>query len=218
MRYRCAAVTRPDHTAQIRDLGVAVVCDLRSRAEQRRHPSALRDMGLPHAGTGHEIDLASPARLLRIGATTEADSRAAMIGLYARLPVVFGPVLRRMMAAVVAADGWAIIHCAAGKDRTGIAVALVLAALGVARDDIMADFLASNAAEAQLRHSLVSRHPGLRSADDPALGPLVRVESAYLESFLDATGPTEADLSDYLAGPLGLDDSARARLARAMLV
>lgn len=218
MLYRCAAVSNPGDAASIRDLPVATVCDLRSLAEQERHPSALRAIGLPHADTGHEIDLAAPVRLLRDAGTTATESRAAMIALYARLPAVFGPVLRRLMAAVTATDGPVIIHCAAGKDRTGIAVALVLTALGVARDDILQDFLASNAASETLRRSLVSRYPGFRSYEDPALGPLVQVEPAYLDSFFCAIGPTAQHVSDYLAGPLGLDRTARKRLARRFLV
>ncbi|MDP2084614.1 MAG: tyrosine-protein phosphatase [Gemmobacter sp.] len=215
--YRCAAVDSPDHAASIGHLGVSLVCDLRSNAEQHRHPSALRAIGLPHADTGHDIDLAAPVRLLRDAGTTQTESRLAMIALYARLPKVFSPVLRRMMAALVATDGPVIIHCAAGKDRTGIAVALLLTALGVAQDDILKDFLASNSASEALRHSLVGRYPGFRSVDDPALGPLVQVESAYLDSFFGAIGPTAEHLSDYLAGPLGLDRTARDRLAKRML-
>jgi protein-tyrosine phosphatase len=218
MLYRCAAVASPDRAAGIGQLGVSLVCDLRSNAEQHRHPSALRAMGLPHADTGHEIDLAAPVRLLRDAGTTATESRAAMIALYARLPEVFGPVLHRMLAAMVATDGPVIIHCAAGKDRTGIAVALVLTALGVARDDILQDFLASNAASEALRHSLVGRYPGFRSVEDPALGPLVQVELAYLDSFFGVIGPTAQHVSDYLAGPLGLDRTARERLARRLLV
>lgn len=217
MLYRCAAVSNPGDAAGIRDLPVAMVCDLRSLAEQKRHPSALRTIGLPHADTGHDIDLAAPVRLLRDAGTTAAESRAAMIALYARLPEAFAPVLRRTMAAVLAADGPVLIHCAAGKDRTGIAVALLLTALGVARDDILQDFLLSNTASAPLRHSLVSRYPGFRRADDPALEPLVRVEPAYLDSFFAAIGPSAQALSDYFTGALGLDSAARATLRRRML-
>lgn len=215
--FRCAAVETPEAAAGIQGFGVTVVCDLRSNTEQRRHPSALRALGLPHAETGHDIDLGAPVRLLRDAGATEADSRAAMIALYARLPQVFQPVLRRLIAAIVATDGAALVHCAAGKDRTGVAVALVLAALGVARDDIVADFLASNAASPALRHSLVRRYPGLRAADDPALGPVTRVEAAYLDSFFSAIGASEQDLAAYLGGPLGLDLAAQRRLQDRML-
>jgi len=75
---------------------------------------------------GHQIDLGAPLRILRDAGATVADSRATMIALYARLSAMLQPVLRNVLAEMVAADGATVIHCAAGKDRTGVAVALLV--------------------------------------------------------------------------------------------
>lgn len=48
------------------------------------------------------------------------------------------------MRTVAAAEGAAIVHCAAGKDRTGTTCALILGAVGVERDQIVADYAASD--------------------------------------------------------------------------
>jgi protein-tyrosine phosphatase len=45
--------------------------------------------------------------------------------------------------AIARAGGAVLVHCAAGKDRTGVVVALALDAAGVDRDTIVADYLAS---------------------------------------------------------------------------
>ena len=52
--------------------------------------------------------------------------------------------LRAALAAIASADPAVIVHCQAGRDRTGIVVALLLAALGVSDDDIIADHCASD--------------------------------------------------------------------------
>jgi len=68
----------------------------------------------------------------------------------ARLVRMYMRYLRDRPDSVVAAlrdvaygDGAAIVHCAAGKDRTGIVVALALSAIGVERNAIVADYAAT---------------------------------------------------------------------------
>ena len=66
------------------------------------------------------------------------------------LTTLYGVVLENaphllvdVVTTVASADGAALVHCAAGKDRTGVAVALVLRLLGAHRDDIVSDYLAT---------------------------------------------------------------------------
>ena len=67
------------------------------------------------------------------------------------LPELYGTLLDTVpdrlgyvVGLVAESDGSTLIHCAAGKDRTGIAVALVLRLLGVPREIVIEDYLASN--------------------------------------------------------------------------
>lgn len=60
-------------------------------------------------------------------------------------------------AIAIGADGWpALVHCSAGKDRTGVLVALLLGAADVDRDDIVADY----AATAQRMAGVIERLEG----------------------------------------------------------
>jgi protein-tyrosine phosphatase len=99
-----------------------------------------------------------------------------------------------------------LIHCTAGKDRTGFGAALLLSALGVAWPHVVEDYLATN------------RYWRRESARDLTLPPgiaaiLLAAHETLLESAFEAVRREYGSLEAYLAGPLGLDDAARARLA-----
>ncbi|MGS0688456.1 tyrosine-protein phosphatase, partial [Nakamurella sp. GG22] len=78
--------------------------------------------------------------------------------------------------------GGVLVHCAAGKDRTGWAIATLLTAAGVDRDAVLADYLLSNTAVESLRTWMLERYgdDALR-ADDQILG----VDASYLQAAWD---------------------------------
>jgi len=71
---------------------------------------------------------------------------------------------------VLAASGSlpAVVHCAAGKDRTGVLVAVLLGLLGVDEAAIVADYAVSADAMDHLRRSLIERYPEGREAIENA--------------------------------------------------
>jgi len=108
---------------------------------------------------------------------------------------------------IARADSAVLVHCAAGKDRTGVVVALALDAAGVDRDTIVADYLASahriDAIVARLVSSTTYR-PGLEGRDPQELAPLLGTMERLLEliderlggsvTWLSAQGLSDADL------------------------
>ena len=108
---------------------------------------------------------------------------------------------------IARADSAVLVHCAAGKDRTGVVVALALDAAGVDRDTIVEDYLASahriDAIVARLVGSMTYR-PGLEGRDPQELAPLPGTMDRFLElvderhggsvSWLSAQGLSDADL------------------------
>ena len=100
-----------------------------------------------------------------------------------------------------------LFHCTAGKDRTGVAAALILLSLGVPRDVVQADYLLSN--------DLYQRPPGLPHSDTPpeALRVLWRVQEGFLHAALQAVEQDHGGLDAYLAQRLGVGPAARAQLA-----
>ena len=104
-----------------------------------------------------------------------------------------------------------VFHCTAGKDRTGVAAALILLALGVPRDVVLQDYLLSNA--------LYRRPPGLPHSDTPpeALAVLWRVQEGFLHAALGAVDADHGGLDAYLQHRLGVGPAARDRLRQRYL-
>jgi len=98
-----------------------------------------------------------------------------------------------------------VIHCTAGKDRTGFASALILHALGVADDVIAEDYLLTN------RHY---KRDATAATDLPedVRNAIGNVEASYLAAAFEAVGKDYGDLETYLRDGLKLGTSERAAL------
>ena len=111
---------------------------------------------------------------------------------------------------LLAAEAPLMFHCTAGKDRTGVAAALILLALGVPRDVVLQDYLLTN---------LVYRHPPLPQASNPTdtpadvLAVLWRVQAGFLQAALQVIDTDHGGIDRYLAQRIGLSPAAMATLA-----
>lgn len=103
-----------------------------------------------------------------------------------------------------------VIHCTAGKDRTGVACALVLVALDVDDDIIMEDYLLTN----QYFRRDAAAHPELPRDVLEAIGT---VQASFLAAALDTIRQDYGDLEAYLRDGLGVDGAAREALKQRYL-
>lgn len=130
-------------------LGARLVVDLRGDQERGRHPNGWMPPGSETVVVPiHQGDLGAKGGLLdrlAAGGFTRADAVIYMVEIYRELIMLCGKQLGdavRQIAAVE--DGGVIVHCMAGKDRTGIVAAMVKLALGVSEADVEADYMISN--------------------------------------------------------------------------
>ena len=202
-------------------LGVATIVDLRRASERLDQPSR-RSPGFAglviESGDGEVVE-APHVQFLRNTDLTEDAVRGFMAQTYRTMP--FDPrhieMFRSYFEALQTGEGAVVIHCAAGKDRTGLLAALTHHALGVSRDDLMEDYLATNQAV-----RLQERAPEIRRriqelygrpASDEAVIAFLGVEPAFIASAFAAIDAHHGSLDGYLADVLGVDAAARARLA-----
>ena len=98
-----------------------------------------------------------------------------------------------------------VIHCTAGKDRTGFACALILHALGVSEDVIAEDYLLTN--------RFYRRDPATSpDLPDDVKQALASVEASFLGAAFEVIRTDYGDLEIYFKDGLGLGSSERARL------
>lgn len=109
-----------------------------------------------------------------------------------------------------------LFHCSAGKDRTGFAAMLILAALGVEEELIKGDFLMSN----YYRHERINktlRKTAMIGKKQKIIQPLVEVRNAYIEAALTAIKANYGDMDTFLEQEYGLDEANRAKMRHLLL-
>ena len=184
--YRSATpqfLSAADAAFVLEKTGLAVVIDFRFTSEAEAEGSGgfgqtdVRRLHLPIVGEGGDaIEKAVLA------------GRQSLLGQhyvsYVREhPDLFVEVFRTLASP----DGTpALLHCAAGKDRTGVAVALVLSALGVSDDAVIADY-ARTAHEMPRLLSRLAQTPtyGPSLADQDADDPMSKAHPETMRFFLD---------------------------------
>ena len=200
------------------ELGVRTVVDLRTTGELHLEGEGpLRATFVAHhhvplipevAGEPDEaeVDRAVPHRPDRAG-TTPTDMTGYYVGYVEDAPQNLARALRLLADA---ATGTALVHCAAGKDRTGVVVALALSLAGVHRDAVVADYVASaERIEGVLERLQASVTYGPALADVTA--DLITPEAGSMERFLDHVDRAYGGPHG-LAMSIGVDEETVARL------
>lgn len=174
--YRSAGLhklTDADH-AYLTSLNIRHIVDLRSTSEREKWPS--RWIPDSEAIFWSRSDNQAEGDLTRLLATGESDPEAyrqAMFTVYRRLPIEMADAFSYMLRQLAEGGLPILIHCAVGKDRTGVALAMVLILLGVDEQTVMDDYLLTNASyeRAMIRFSkyysaseLDARAPGVMPA------------------------------------------------------
>ena len=208
------AAASPGGVRRLLGAGFALIGDLRYPGERVREPSPWGEVPAARVFS-HDNDEDGEAphlALLRAGDTDQAAVTAFYLDLYARLP--FRPAYADLFAQVLHAlstlppGAPVLIHCTAGKDRTGMLVALIQHLLGVAPDDILAEYLRSDRAPALMRRlpqiaDNVERRHGVRPA--PAvLEALMAAKAEYLATCFDAMTDRCGSVDGYLR-EIGVD-------------
>ena len=205
-------------------LNLAAIIDLRKREERQREPSR-RWPGFGAAVVENDIladhvDWVDSMRGAKVDAQWFIDDA---LGFYRKAP--FEPrhvdIFARYFRTLADAEGPVVVHCAAGKDRTGLICALTHELAGVEAHDLMADYLLTND-ESRMARKMSFLGPWLRDTvgqdvDEAALRVAVSVRPEYLEIAFAAIRDQAGSIDAYLSDVLGVDEGLKERLHARLL-
>jgi protein-tyrosine phosphatase len=206
-----ADLTEAD-VARLTRLGIVCICDLRTTSERTKHPTSWHDADKVSV-LAQDYDH-SEGSLASLTMGDGAAVRKRMISLYRTLHEEQRASYAALFERLVEGEVPLLFNCAAGKDRTGIAAALILTALGVPRASVIEDYALSDRFAEPL-FALLCRNPryGL-NANSPRETwlPMTRAYPEYIETMLDAVAARHGSIEAYLAEELGVDRRAIKRL------
>ena len=213
-----ARLTDSDLT-HIARLNITLVVDLRSGEERARSANRWPQGTFPETLSEQENRNRNAVNLFgwreRIADPTfdAAAARLWMRDAYANMPQLFAGVLTEIFTRLSAAPNAdapcaTLIHCTAGKDRTGFTCAMLQLALGARRDDVMRDYLRTSELRtpAELLETLLGRE--LANASDStraALLTIADVDADYLNLALHTIERDFGDLQTYFRRACGMD-------------
>ncbi|WP_370030801.1 tyrosine-protein phosphatase [Qipengyuania mesophila] len=202
--------------AAIAPLGIHTVIDLRGESERSANP-CRRVEGFDGEVVFYEGETtSSPPHMDIDPEMTAADfARERMLAVYTRMPdnPAMIEMFHRYLTILAEREGASLVHCYAGKDRTGVAATMLLHILGVSEDDQRREFLRTNESptfDILARQSLPGIEARLgRKLDEGAAKDLLGVREEYLERYLEIARARHGSLDGYLERAIGVDDALR---------
>ena len=218
--FRCGALASiPGHAHEdFAALDIGVICDLRRDDEIERQPSPTSKPFLVRVHI--PIAPGSSAQLMssfQDSGQSHLDRIAFMREITREIARDHIAAYRKLFSELMAVENGFLLHCSAGKDRTGFGAAMIQLALGVAIEDVYSDYLLTNASEDLFNFML----PGFLErfgpdADEQSLRVIAGVREEYLTAALEQVLDQYGSYEGYMDAA-GLDAYARKTLRQRLV-
>ncbi|MDE0162261.1 MAG: tyrosine-protein phosphatase [Acidimicrobiaceae bacterium] len=197
---------------RLEKIGIRHVFDLRSETEAADFPDRL-PAGACYVRLSMTSDRTPQARTVYeriVDGEIESYGEAEMVAGYLRMLQNFGPSWARIVRQVGRGEP-TVVHCTAGKDRTGVASMLLLDLAGVAADHIVADYALSSERRPSLQHDQTEARSLVPVLEDYGLdpagfAPLWEARPAVMAATLEGLHDRWGGAAGYLAAA-GMEDS-----------
>ena len=213
--------------AKLSSLGIRTVCDLRTHQERRKNPdripgnSNVKSVHIPIKAAMHNESGAIPQLFaLLFGEARRLDYAQVAKQVYREYATGFRPEFSEIIK--LAAEGSnlpILIHCTAGKDRTGLACGLIQLMLGVPLELVIHDYLLTNGRLHGFKDAMLSRLRILSifGISREKFLPLFEARSEYLEAAFDQIRHEYGTVKNYVRDGLGFSDKDRLGLKDLLL-
>lgn len=205
----------------LRTKGIRTICDFRSNGEREREPTVWRASDeVTYRTWDYQNAVGDLAEVVR-NDMTAARMRQVMVKLYEALAYQHAEKFRALFDHLAEGAVPLVFNCSAGKDRTGVAAALVLTALGVPREAVIEDYALTErvvdydkyqertrkaSRDGKPQWSFLSRYPA------EVLEPMLRSDPDYLQVFFTTVESRHGSVLGFIEAELGVDDTRIARM------
>lgn len=204
--YRSGTMARltPADREHLSERGIRTVIDFRTATEQANEPNEWAHQNVEtYWSRKHEESFGDLHGMVRRGIASADEAHAIMVGGFRHLPFQQAEAYAELFRRLAASHVPLAFHCTAGKDRTGGAAALVLAALGVPRETIVADFNMTERA-VDLMKAFRNRpndpnSKGFENVDMSVMAPLGSAHPEFVTAFLDSIEEKCGSVDNYLS-------------------
>jgi len=204
--YRSASLNKltDDDLKKLQNLSLAYIADFRGpyevQAAPDRVPANVTRISLP---AGSETIGDSNYMKYMIQQMKKDSSLVTFYSTLSPFKERYKPVFDEMLH--LDKDSAMLFHCTAGKDRTGIAAALILYSLGVDEKTIMQDYLATNYYRAAENEKAIGGMVKLYGLDESVARNMMAAKESYLEATFAAIKNQYGSVDNYLDKEMGLD-------------
>lgn len=224
MVYRSGSMHRltAEDFRYLASAGLKTVVDLRSTSERTKEAVAWPEASKPQIHVkNYELDLGKTMAPLAKPGLTGAEAKTIMARFYRDVPLTFADQYSVIFAELLAGDTPLAFNCSAGKDRTGVASALVLTILGVPRETMIEDYLLSNR---YFKPDMTAGDPKdpqvafFRSMPAEVQQALMGVDRSYIEAAFATIDAYPGGAEAYYREKLGMNAVGIAKLRDKLLV
>lgn len=225
--YRSGAfslITQQEQSFLANQLNLHYVLDYRDPDEIKRNPDKLWQnthyINVPANPLSNTITASLTSDLGNAHQTLKKNAPFDfMIKLYQLLPFN-NTAYQKLSSILLNSQGRPLVqHCAVGKDRTGVGVALTLFALGVSEETVMQDYLLTEQLLSDYRENILSQYQHKMTPDEFEKRKLIfAAKKEYLTAALNAIKTRHGTIDNWLSQEYQLNETNRKRIQDIYLV
>lgn len=223
-----SGLSKEEQRRLVEEYELAAIIDLREGEEISQSPDVILD-GVAY----HNLDLTGQ---LKDAPTSDQRTLEAMEDpeyvdtfmqeFYASListPEVSKKLRKMVEIYLNQEEGAVLVHCFAGKDRTGISVAIILTLLGISKQEIFRDYMRTNEMRYEANRKMIEEftHKYGIKADSPRAHSVLKamsVDCSYLEAAYQAAEEIYGSFAEYIYRGIGVSREEEQRLRELYLV
>lgn len=217
----------PEDQQNLANLNIGYEVDLRTDAERSANPSQwgkkapqLISIPVGMARDGKTLD-ARMRQLMQVKDAEEAKTR--MQESTASLAIDGAADIGKVLGELARANGPALVHCTAGKDRTGVTIAVLMTLLGASREDVYHEYMRSNESiEAQFQRQKIREQTGkdvngLSGLNPTILRPMMGTDASYLDAMFHEIDAKYGSFDAYTQRGLGITSPQVSQLRKNLI-